>query len=72
MKNITLNADERLIKKAREKAEQEHRSLNVAFREWLSRYVHQNEFSSNYQSLMRDLKYAKAGRKFTREELNER
>jgi len=35
MKNITFTADEDLIRKAREKARREHRSLNKLFRRWL-------------------------------------
>ena len=39
MKNITFTAEEQLIAKAREKAKMDRKSLNVAFREWLTRYV---------------------------------
>lgn len=71
-KNITFSADEFLIKKARYQAGQEHRSLNIVFREWLKQYVRQKDYSSNYRNLMSKLKYARAGRKFSRDELNER
>lgn len=72
VQNITFNADEFLVKKARLKAERENKSLNSVFREWLSRYIHQDAFSSNYRDLMKSLKNARAGQKFTRDELNER
>jgi hypothetical protein len=39
MRNITLSADERLIEEAREKARQEHTTLNEQFRRWLADYV---------------------------------
>jgi len=35
LKNITLSADERLIEKARVKAQQQRSSLNVEFRAWV-------------------------------------
>jgi hypothetical protein len=35
LKNITLSADEELIRKAREKAQKEHTTLNASFRQWL-------------------------------------
>ena len=72
IKNVTLSADERLIRKAREKAAHEQRSLNSAFRQWLSRYVGRGKSASDYERLMQRLRYAKAGRHFTRDELNER
>ncbi len=72
IKNVTLNADERLIRKAREKAAREQRSLNSAFRQWLQRYVGRDESAGDYERLMQRLRYAKAGGQFTREELNER
>ncbi len=72
MRNITFSADDVLIKKARLQAEHEHYSLNVVFREWLKQYVRQKDYSSNYKNLMSQLKYARAGRKFSRDDLNER
>ncbi|MBD3339342.1 MAG: hypothetical protein GF353_09545 [Candidatus Lokiarchaeota archaeon] len=72
LKNITLSADEDLIKKAREKARQEHTTLNDNFRRWLKRYVVTDNNRSNYDDLMNDLDYVKPGRKFSRDELNER
>ena len=71
LKNITLSADEKLIKKAREKAQREHTTLNENFRRWLKRYVI-SDSTFNYENLMNNLNYANSGRKFTRDELNER
>ena len=71
LKNITLSADEKLIKKAREKAQREHTTLNENFRRWLKRYVMPDN-TFNYENLMTNLNYANSGRKFTRDELNER
>ena len=72
MKNITLSAEERLIRSAREKARKEKTTLNALFRKWLARYTGQGRTSQGYEELMEKLSYARSGRKFSRDELNER
>ncbi len=72
LKNITLSADEQLIKKAREKARRENTTLNENFRQWLKRYVMSDQEQFNYDELMDSLNYVNPGRKFSRDELNER
>lgn len=72
LKNITLSAEEVLIKKAREKASKEHTTINATFRQWLKQYVNRNTKTIDYNRFMEQLKYADSGRHFTREELNER
>jgi ferric-dicitrate binding protein FerR (iron transport regulator) len=72
MKNITLSADDALIEQARRAANAQHKTLNQAFREWLESYARPNNAVERYEALMNDLKYVRAGRKFTREEMNER
>jgi len=73
MKNITLSADEHLIDRARQTARAEHKTLNAAFREWLEQYTAQNGDVEEYDRLMQRLRgHIVAGRKFTREEMNER
>jgi len=72
VKNVTLTADERLIRQARERAAREKRSLNSAFREWLERYAAQDAAAESYEQLMQRLSYVRAGRKFSREEMHER
>ena len=71
IKNITLSAEEGLIKKAREKAIKEHQSLNQLFRKWLENITADENKSEKYNQLMDELSYAKA-RHFSRDELNER
>jgi acyl-CoA-binding protein len=71
-KNITLTADEELIRKARERAQQECFSLNELFQNWLKQYVQQERAKENYIELMENLSYAESGKNFSREELNER
>ncbi len=72
LKNITLSAEETLIRRAREKALHEHKTLNAIFRKWLRRYIKQDQASTDYKVLMEQLSYAQAGRSFSRDELNER
>lgn len=73
MKNITLSADEHIIARARQTAQSEHRTLNDAFREWLEQYTSQNADVEAYDRVMQRLRgHVVAGRKFTREEMNER
>ena len=72
LKNITLSADETLIKKAREKAQREKTTLNANFRKWLKQYTHKNTKTIDFYHFMNQLNYVVPGRHFTREELNER
>lgn len=72
MKNITLSADEHLIEKARAVARAQHKTLNAAFREWLEQFTSRSGRGAEYDSLMKRLRHVNAGRKFTRDEMNER
>ena len=71
-KNITLSADEELIRKVRDKAKREKTTLNANFRVWLRQYLNRNTKTADYQAFMDSLAYVKPGRKFSRDELNER
>ncbi len=72
LKNITLSADEDLIRKARKKSLKENTTLNENFRKWLMRYVSSHGENFDYCEFKKGLGAVKAGKKFTREELNER
>jgi ribosomal protein L20 len=72
LKNITLSADSKLIRRAREKAQREHTTLNAQFRLWLERYAAANLKALTYDDLMNSMGYANAGKHFSRDELNER
>ena len=72
MRNITLSADEDLIEKARTVARSRRKTLNVAFREWLEEFTAQTGSATEYDSLMQRLQHVESGRRFTRDELNER
>ncbi|HDQ13228.1 MAG TPA: hypothetical protein ENN41_00230 [Sediminispirochaeta sp.] len=73
MKNITFNLDENLIRRAREKARREHRSLNKLVKQWLSEWTYETKRTENYNKLMERLQGScEPGGKFSRDEMNER
>ncbi len=73
LKNVTLSAEEGLIDQARQTARSQHKTLNQAFREWLESYTRpETDLVDAYEALRKRLSYVKAGRKFTRDEMNER
>jgi len=74
MKNITFSADDEKIERAREIARSRHTTLNEEFRDWLDVYGNGGSPSKaeEFRALMKRLRYVDAGRKFTREEMNER
>ena len=74
MKNITLSADENLIEAARRRAMAEHTTLNEQFRVWLSYYVGREQQAAEAMKVIRELQGSifTGGRRFTRDEMNER
>jgi len=72
MKNITLSADADLIEQARMVARAQKKTLNAAFREWLLQFTQQAGNAQEYDALMERLRHVRAGRRFTRAEMNER
>ena len=72
MKNITLSADEELIEQARIVARAQRKTLNEAFRDWLREFTAQSGNVQQMEALMKRLSHVKAGRRFTRDEMNER
>jgi predicted transcriptional regulator len=72
MKNITLSADEQLIEQARLLAKSRHRTLNAMFREWLEQFTARSGGTQEFDALMKRLKHVQAGRRFSRDEMNER
>lgn len=71
-KNITLSADEALIRQGRRRAASENTTLQKLFRQWLAQYVAEPSAPSEYAGLMERLAHVEAGRAFSREEMNER
>jgi predicted transcriptional regulator len=72
MKNITLSADERLIQRAHLVARARHTTLNAMFREWLEQFAAKSGDVKEFDALMKKLKHVEAGRRFSRDEMNER
>lgn len=74
MKNITLSADESVIEAARAQARAENTTLNEQFRVWLAGYAHRRRNADEAMALVTEMrKYVSTGgRKFTRDEMNER
>jgi hypothetical protein len=74
MKNITLSAPEPLIMAARKRAMAENSTLNAEFRTWLASYSQQNDLvQSGLAALDQIGSYASSGgKKFSRDEMNER
>ena len=74
VKNITLSADERLIEAARRKARSSNRTLNDEFRRWLEAYTAGDDRAAEAEAVMEQIAaYAGTdGRKFSRDEMNER
>lgn len=74
MKNITLSADEHLIEAARQQAASEHTTLNAKFREWLEDYVQRQWQADEAMAFIKELRkhVRTGGRKFSRDEMNER
>ena len=75
MKNITFSAQEEMIDKARQVALQKNLTLNDMFRAWLKSLSDGSLQTDTTQTLTRVWEkagYLQVGRKFSREEMNER
>jgi hypothetical protein len=70
--NITFSADKSDIEQAREEAQSRNTTLNDLFRDWLKQIGGRRARATEYRALMNKLRHVNAGRKFTREEMNER
>ena len=71
-RSITLNADEALLRAARERAIAEATTLDELFEQWLRRYTAQPSAVAEFERIMTQLAHVRAGRPFTREEMGER
>jgi hypothetical protein len=71
LRNITLTAGGDLIDLARHKAQSQHTTLNDEFRRWLRAYT-AGDVAKRLDATLASLSYANAGRKFSRDEMNER
>ena len=74
MRNVTFSADERLIEAARNRARRERTTLNEEFRRWLEAYALRENLAHTAMETIADLQLSlrTGGRRFTRDEMNER
>ncbi len=72
MKKIAFNAERADIELARELASEQETTLPELFRVWLRETAERQMRVRDIRDLMTRLRYANAGRKFTRDEMNER
>jgi hypothetical protein len=74
MKNITLSADEALIEEARARARADQTTLNEQFRLWLRAYAQQRNRGDEAMAVVAAVRGSTGtgGRRFTRDEMNER
>ena len=74
MKNVTLSAEEHLIEAARLRAKSECSTLNEQFRTWLAAYVWPQRNVTTALDVIADIRLTAktGGRKFSRDEMNER
>lgn len=72
VKNVTFSVDDSDLAKARQVAADRGTSLNEAFRQWLRNYAATQDDGASIEQLLARLSYARLGRKFTRDEMNER
>ncbi len=69
-----MSADKNLIEAARQCAATEHTIVNTKFREWLEDYVQRQRQADEAMAFIEELRKTvrTGGRKFTRDEMNER
>ena len=67
-----FNADKSDIELAREEAQSQNTTLHELFRDWLRGLAGRKRRAQEYGALMDELRHVDAGRKFTREEMNDR
>ncbi len=72
MRNVTFRVQEDSLVKAREKAGREKRSLNALINQWIKNYSAAKEEGFDAYKYLSRFRGVKIGRKFTREEMNER
>jgi predicted transcriptional regulator len=73
MKNVTLSAPDDLLDRARRRAESESTTVNALFRQWLAQYVGEKTLNrADVERILASVSHFRAGRRFTREERNER
>lgn len=73
--NVTFSADKLVLERARARAVKKNTTINQEFRAWLQQYADEDaaERVRAFKEIMAKMNYASSGgRKFTRDEMNER
>ncbi len=71
LKNLTISADPVIIAKARAKAAAEHTTLNEVLRRYLIDFATAGR-GPDYDAVMEQLRGCQSGRRFTRDDANQR
>lgn len=71
-KDVAQNADEKLTDHACEMAQNQKKTLNMVFREWLEAYQARPVNYISYQSIMKSLSHVKNSGRFSRDDMNKR
>ncbi len=70
--NVTLSAEPQDIRLVRARALQNGTTLNAMFQAWLKQQAAQDRITlERFGEVMKQLSHARAGRTFTRDEMNE-
>ena len=72
MTNVTISLPEQVLADARKQALADNTSINAVVGDYLRQYAGRLQAVKKYDDLMKRLKHVNAGRKFTRDEMNER
>jgi Arc/MetJ-type ribon-helix-helix transcriptional regulator len=72
MTKLTFNADRADVALVRGLARSRKITLNELLREWLHEMAERQTRAQEIRALIDDLRYVDAGRKFSREEMNQR
>lgn len=76
MSNLTISVDEAVLKQARMRALEEGTSVNALLRDYLERYISKGQqyrqATNNILAIAKRSAAASQGRRWTRDELNER
>ena len=72
MKRITFRADDALVQRARLLVKTQKTTLSATLRELLQSFVSQGQCALPFDETMRLLRHVNSGRRFSRDEMNER
>lgn len=72
LRNLTISAEADLIDRARARARSEGTTLTDELRQWLTQYASEDAAVARFRATLSRLGHVDAGRKFNRDELNER